>query len=574
MQKEDYIRIEKSKALVRLSPRMVFATGVFGVLTACVLMLHYPIIQLLLWLVFYSVFIGIRWLLLKNYTVDSIDLENSREQLRRFVFGSFLNGLGWSSVIIFFHDPEAIKFSLFLTLLCIGYISIAGSSTSLHMPSFYAFSVTATLIFSLTFLYQGGDFALLVGGGLIYFLATISVFTRYNQINFEELKGLEYDNQSLLTQVIEQKDIAEGAVLAKNKFLAAASHDLRQPLHAMNLYSDVLLSRLKDPFNIDIIGKINSSSTALNDLLHDLLDISRLDASVVKNRPQHIELKEIIMSIEYEFSAHGLESDVMFMLDIDDEQIAYIDPILFERVLRNLVSNAFKYTLEGHVKLIAKPVGSKIKVSIIDTGIGISKDHIHDIFSEFTQVGNPERDRNKGLGLGLSIVKRLCDVLNIELKFESELGKGTQVDLIIDQGERALMPIVASSHVNNIEQLNVLFIDDEIDVRDGMELLLKVWQCRPLIADSGHSALSIVRESNVKIDIIISDLRLRENESGVEVIESIREELNEIVPAIIVTGDTSVDRIELVRDADNIILVHKPIKAEELREIVNDILSV
>ncbi len=574
MLKEDYIRIEKSKALVRLTPRMLFATGVFGVLTACVLMLQYPIIQLLFWLLFYSVFIGLRWYLLKNYTIDSIDLENSREQLRRFVFGSFLNGLGWSSVIIFFHDPEAIKFSLFLTLLCIGYISIAGSSTSLHMPSFYAFSVTATLIFSLAFLYQGGEFGLLVGGGLIYFLATISVFTRYNQINFEELKGLEYDKQSLLTQVIEQKDIAEGAVLAKNKFLAAASHDLRQPLHAMNLYSDALHSRLKNPFNIDIVGKISSSATALNDLLHDLLDISRLDASVVENRPQHVELKKIIKSIESEFSAHELESGVTFIFDVDDEQIAYIDPILFERVLRNLVSNAFKYTLEGHVKLSIKPVGSKIKVSVIDTGIGIAKENINDIFSEFSQVDNPERDRNKGLGLGLSIVKRLCGILNIELNFESEFGKGTQVDLIIDQGDRALMPLVTSSHVNNIEQLNVLCIDDERGVREGMELLLKSWQCRALIADSGHSALSIVRETNIKIDFIISDLRLRENESGVEVIESVREELNETVPAIIVTGDTSVDRIELVRDADDIILVHKPIKPGELRKVVNDILSV
>lgn len=553
---------------------MLIGTFIVGIVTVAALSANFPIQYLIIWLLMLLATILYRWFILKGYTIENIDLSNYRKHLYWFTFLSFVNGFSWSSAAFIFYDPNAIIYSIYLICVSLGYISIAGATTSIYMPAFFVFAITIVAVLFNTFFFIGeGEAYNTIAFSLIYYLVTILVFTRFNENNFISAKRLEYENKSLLTQVTEQKNLAENAVVAKNHFLAATSHDLRQPLHAMNLYIDVLHSRLTDPVNVDILEKIKLSGGALTDLLHGLLDISRLDASVIENRPQHIKLTQFIKPFENEFSPETVEPNLTFNIDIDEQHIAYVDPILFERILRNLLSNAFKYTQKGDIQLRSTVVNSKLIISVIDTGIGVPEEKLSSIFSEFVQIDNPERDRSKGLGLGLSIVKRLCDLQNIEMIFNSQLGKGTQVHLTLEQGEAALMPIVPVTIYSSFKYLNILCIDDEKSVRDGIEMLIHSWKCKPIIADDGANALDAIRKLNSKIDIIISDLRLRNEESGISVIESIREELNEDVPAIIITGDTAVDRIELVRDAKRIVLLHKPIQPKDLRKKIESLLK-
>lgn len=573
MQLEEYIGLEQSKALSRLAPSLLISIFSVGVLTVAVLSIHFSIDHLLLWLLSVLVLVICRWLTSRKFTSENITSANYKKHLTLFTFWSCVNGLNWGSIAFLFHDPEVAIYSVYLVCVLTGYVSVAGSSTSLYLPAFFAFSIPAILLFFLRFITEGGGLYFALAASSIFYLVVMAFLTRVVQRNFKAAKALEYENQSLLNQVTKEKNRAEQAMIEKNHFLAATSHDLRQPLHAMSLYINALQARLTDPLNINILDKIGSSGNALNDLLHGLLDISRLDASAVENRPQHIKLSTLANYLEGEFSPQAVESNLQLTINVDEQHIVYADPVLLERVLRNLLSNAIKYTKRGYVELKSAMGDSNVQISVNDTGIGVPKDKLDSIFSEFIQVSNPERDRNKGLGLGLSIVKRLCDLQNIKLVFDSRLNQGTNVQLTLALGDAALLPMVKTSTSGDFECLNILCIDDEKDIRDGMEMIINSWKCNPIVVSDGTNALRAVRSGDVKIDIIISDLRLRNEESGITVVQSIREEFNDDIPAIIVTGDTAVDRIELVRDAKEIMLLHKPIQPSDLRQAIENLLN-
>jgi len=250
--------------------------------------------------------------------------------------------------------------------------------------------------------------------------------------------------------------------------------------------------------------------------------------------------------------------------EVEENHYVFADPVLLERVIRNLLSNAFKYTHKGQVSVLSRVDQKIVQITISDTGIGVPPDQIESIFTEFTQLHNPERDRNKGLGLGLSIVKRLCELQNIEYHFSSTLGEGTSITLSVPLGEQSLEPISTYSNSSEMKNLAILFVDDEQAIRDSMKLIIESWHCTALLASDLHDAMSQLLEYNDQIDLIITDLRLPNNENGVTVIDAVREELNSNVPAIIVTGDTAVDRIELTEQT-SIVTLYKPIESEVLR---------
>ena len=194
------------------------------------------------------------------------------------------------------------------------------------------------------------------------------------------------------------------------------------------------------------------------------------------------------------------------------------------------------------------------------------------IFSEYTQLNNPERDRNKGLGLGLAIVTRLCKLQDIPYDFQSAIGAGTAVKLTVKMGDAALTPINSHRPQQSMRKLTILFVDDEQAIRDGMKMIISSRQCRAVIAADKEQALEKIGALDHDLDVIISDLRLRDNVTGTELVADIREELNRDVPAVIVTGDTAVDRLELVK-SENVALLHKPVSPEELREEVQRLIA-
>lgn len=569
---EEYLGIEQAKALLANMRVLVLSSALINALLVIILWPQFSQSALLLWLAIASFVVAMRWWTLRSYTTLSINSDNYQRQLYLHAFWSSCNGLIWGGAALVFQDSTAPIYSLFLICALTGYISVTLISNTIYLPQFLGFIVAAAVPYVLSYLILGGMFyAVLCAYAVIYTLVMLA-FGKVANNNYIRAKRVEFENAGLLDRLTQEKQIATRAVTHKNQFLAATSHDLRQPLHGIGLYIDALTPRMQDPVSKDIVGKLKISSDVLNELLHGLLEISRLDANAVSSAPIHTRLVDIVDRFIKECETELDELPIELKCQIDEELFVFVDPNLCERILRNILNNALKYTHQGLIKLSTKVHDKTIQLSVSDSGIGVPAEKLQDIFGEFTQLHNPERDRTKGLGLGLSIVKRLSELQNIEFNFESEVGVGSTFTLHLPKGDASMAPLHIHTKQSTIKNLCILCIDDEQTIRDGMRLIVDSWQCKALIAADRADAFKHIHEHDDHIDIIISDLRLREGDDGIQVISAIREELNLETPAIILTGDTETERLNMVK-LPNLALMHKPIAAMQLRGKIEQLLS-
>lgn len=569
---KSYLGAQQAKALYRNMRALVISSIFVNALLVLVMWPQFNKLSLLIWFVVSCLVAGARWWSTRNFTINSTQHNNYKRRLRIHTFWSTLNGATWGSAALLFQDSSVPIYSVFLICALTGYISVTILSNTLYLPQFYGFILSATLAFIMSYLILGGGFYAVLCGYAILYSSVMVVFGRIANRSYIDAKRLEFENRELLLKVTQEKQLADKANADKNQFLAATSHDLRQPLHAMGLYIDALEPRMQNATDVDIVNKLKQSGLALNDLLNGLLDISRLDAGVLSNKPQHSALANMTERLLEEFEPQLLESGLELQVDVNDQHFVYADPMLLARVARNLLSNALKYTEKGYVKIFSKRTDGEIELAFEDSGMGVPEDKIESIFSEFTQLQNPERDRTKGLGLGLSIVRRLCELQKIDYRFESKVGTGSRVTLSLANGDKALAPLQIKSKTSIVANLAILVVDDEQAIRDAMFMMIQSWQCTALIASNQLEAITLIHEHDDSIDLIISDLRLRDNENGVDVVSAIREELNQDVPAIVLTGDTAVERIELGQAA-NVVLMHKPIQADVLREQIASLMT-
>jgi CheY-like chemotaxis protein/two-component sensor histidine kinase len=380
---------------------------------------------------------------------------------------------------------------------------------------------------------------------------------------------LRFENLDLIKMLQTQKEIAESASVAKSKFLAAASHDLRQPLHALSLFSSALSERIKYPEVRAIVDNIELSVAALEDLFNALLDISRLDAGIILPKLQHFRIKGLAERLIAEFATQAQRKGLNFQIDGPDA-IAYTDPTLLETMLRNLISNAIRFTAHGSVKVVWMIEGAQLLIEVLDTGIGIPVEDREKIFIEFSQLDNTERDRNKGMGLGLAIVKRLAILLQCTIHLQSSVGFGSVFRLSIPKGDNSL--IVNDSRslkqlIENEPRLLVLVIDDEVPIREAMTALLGNWGHDVVAAGSLANALQVIKRTP---DAIIADYRLREGETGIEAIHRIHEIWGSDIPSLIVTGDTAPELL-LEAQSSGIAFMHKPVYPAKLRAFLRSV---
>ncbi len=382
------------------------------------------------------------------------------------------------------------------------------------------------------------------------------------------------DSESRLATVVEELRSGKREKKAKDSFLAAASHDLRQPLFALGLFVSALETRVTLPDGPVILDKIKQSTEALNSLFNSLLDISQLDAGVVEIAPEHFYCADLFRVLDEEFGEVAARADLGFRIGPTDE-VVFTDYVLLGRILRNLIDNALVHSNEGEVVVSCQRKSETVSIVITDTGPGIPLEEQEHIFSEYYQLKNPERDRSKGLGLGLSIVRRLSELLDIDVSMDSEPGNGTRIEVKVPAGQPEAVELVrhqnANIKVKNFQGALVLVIDDDKDVRDAMELMLKQVNCIVVPAESVEDALRVVMERDLKPALIIADYRLREGKTGDAAIALVREALNENIPALIVTGDTSPER---VREASGsgMLLLHKPVEPDELLSVIESFL--
>jgi two-component system, sensor histidine kinase len=385
-------------------------------------------------------------------------------------------------------------------------------------------------------------------------------------IDITELKAAEQAAK-------EAKDEAEKANRTKSRFLAAASHDLRQPVQAMVLLTAALGGRLKDHPATEVVTSMQSSLEALQMLLEALLDVSRLDAGGIKPNKRPVEIVEVLkrLGTEYTFQAErkGLRLRVQ---GGRGGGVVLTDPALLERILRNLIENAIRYTDHGGILVGCRQRRGRLLIQVVDSGIGIPFDQQEAVFNEFYQVESPDRDRGKGLGLGLSIVRRLARLLDHRITVVSRQGRGTcfTLELPLDGGKVAPVVPAVCVALGGEEARGgglILVIDDESLVRSALASVVESWGCEAFAVASAADAVAWIRRSGRCPDAIIADYRLAAGHVGTSAIHEVQLACGRKVPAVIITGDTAPERIvEASRSGFQI--AHKPVKPERLREMV------
>jgi len=390
---------------------------------------------------------------------------------------------------------------------------------------------------------------------------------------------LRFQNQALVEKLGVEVENARGAQreaaaanTAKSKFLAAASHDLRQPVHALGLFLEVLGRGPLSLAQRQVLSSARKASEASAEMLNTLLDFSRIEAGVVEPQRKAFALQPLLNKIENELAPQADAKSITYR-SRETDVVVWSDPALVDLILRNFVSNAIRYTHRGGVLVGCRRRGGEAVIEVWDTGIGIAQDHQADVFREFHQLGNAERDRRNGLGLGLSIAFGLARTLGHRLSLSSEPERGSVFRLTVpvsDAPPAALeRPASGAGEGRVFPRTRVLVIDDDDAVRMGMVGLLTDWGFECDAVESIEAALALARTRPP--GLVISDYRLRGAETGAEAIIALRAAVGWPLPALLVTGDTAPERLREAR-ATGVALLHKPVAPADLHRRLVEVL--
>jgi signal transduction histidine kinase len=542
---------------------------------------HVPIWQWAGWLTILIIVSSARFWIIKNTAKDKAIPISVRISIIALI--TLLAGITHSLSLLFFPQMSFAERSI-QTLMHLGFAAGSIPSTGGYRP--FHLSFTASTLLPLAFAWlvyptpEVDGVMRLVIAAMVFSFFIFYMITAKNYFSFyehshrvshqlSEAKGkLETANQRLEKALQE----AVAASDSKTRFLAAASHDLRQPIHTLSLFGAALSMQQLDPKAQDICDGMSLSITNLANQMDGLLDISKLDAGVVNITKSDFDLAALVKQMTDEFEPIATENNIRIVFNSRHQQcITYSDPSLVSRLVQNLIANAIKYTDQGTVNISIAQADNQWRLSIADTGRGIADEDQGRIFDEFVQVGNRLNERTRGLGLGLAIVKRLCVLLDIDLSLDSELGKGTQFDLTLVRSESRVplsLPI-ESDHVS-IAKLDLLCIDNEESIRTALSMLLDEFGCCVRVCADVSSALTACNERVP--DIVIADLHLDHGETGIDVIHSIRNRHGEL-PAIIISGETDASIVKSVKE-EKIPLLNKPLSAEKLKRVIAKLANI
>lgn len=412
-------------------------------------------------------------------------------------------------------------------------------------------------------------------------LVTWFLIDRFVRTN-ESLESLNRDLESRVSRQSEAltlaldnmrtaRDAAERANRGKTGFLAAASHDLRQPIHALGLYMGSLRQRPLESAAGDIVDRMEGSVAALESLLDALLDISRIDAGVLVPQARAFDLGELLHRLADEFAPEAAAHGLRFSARMGGARPARAtaDPMLVERVLRNLIANAVKYTRSGGVLVTCRLRGAlgptpRWRVEVWDTGPGIAPDEQERVFDEFYQAGNPGRDRRGGLGLGLSIVRRLAQLMKLPLAMHSRVHRGTRFVLDLPAFMHAMSTVAPTEEKETLPKMVVAVIDDDAEVLDAMRTLLNSWHCEVLGGTDADAVLRLVGAGHPPPQAVVADLRLLGGRDGVREIARLRDAFGATLPALLVSGDSAPERVRMMQGS-GLPWLAKPVPPARLR---------
>lgn len=476
------------------------------------------------------------------------------------------------------------------SVLVIGHaLVLMGSvgSKSLYRPWALCFLWPAMVVFDLRLLWLGDPYHLALAGILAVFAGTLVALSRSQESTLRDALILRFRTEQLLGERTAQqretqlaREEAERANRGKTTFLVGAGHDLRQPMHAIVQYHGQLRRRNADPALEDTIARIGKSLDSMQDLLDSILDVSKLMMGSIRPMVSSFELAPMLERLEAQMQPVALDKGLRLVIRQDAALPLRTDPVLLERILRNLVLNAIRYTEHGGVLVDATRRGARVSIRVADSGIGIARDERERIFEAFYQVDNQARDRRKGLGLGLAIVHQLAELLDVRLRLRSRPGRGSvfSVGLPVCAARLAPDAKAAGGPVGDFARgAFVVLVDDSEESLEATAASLQGFGCRVLAASSSARAIERLAEEADMPQLIVSDFRL-ERENGLQAIDNIVAHQKSVfgpeldIAAIIVSGDTGPVEMGQVLRAGHPML-HKPVPLDSLHAAVNQQLA-
>jgi signal transduction histidine kinase/CheY-like chemotaxis protein len=392
---------------------------------------------------------------------------------------------------------------------------------------------------------------------------------------FADQAVIAVENVRLIDEIQNKSHQLELANTYKSRFLAAASHDLRQPLHALNLFVAQLRNELDPVERKHLVARIDSAVGSINELFNALLDMSRLDAGVLESDVTEFPVESLLRRMETTFTEAAREKGLRLRVAPSSAWIRS-DFILLERILLNLVSNAVHYTVRGGLVIGCRRRGDQLRLEVWDSGIGVPEDQQQNIFGEFYRLAAGDAERRGGLGLGLAIVDRLGRLLGHPIALTSHPGKGSRfsvsVPVVAKRRDPAGVPVSPATITDPVTGKLIVVIDDDALVLDGMRGLLRSWGCTVITANSDTTAVTQLAEIGQQPDLIISDHRLANGKTGIEGIERVRGMLGVAIPAFLISGDTAPERLREA-SASGYLLLHKPVPPMTLRAVLNRLLK-
>lgn len=485
---------------------------------------------------------------------------------RCYVIMVFFTASSWGAAGVFLYVPDSPLLQLFLGAMLFTSAASVMATTFAYTPGYYAGVIPILFPIAIRVAMAGGAVDLALSGIILLSFLMFGYFQYSLHKGLSESLAMRFERETFAVELARKNQEIEMANHAKSRFLAAASHDLRQPMHAQQLFLAELDARLSNPQEKTIVSHIRQSMQSMGSLLDGLLDISELEAGVVHPNSRGVLLQPLLDRIENEFSGLMTQKGLRFRV-VNCRRAVYSDPVLLVRMLRNLVHNALRYTSSGAVMIACRRRGETLEIQIRDSGPGIPPDQHQQVFEEFTQIGNRERQRDKGFGLGLSIVARLARLLDHPVELRSRLGAGStflvRVPLVAEATLSSEVASDARGYGNALEGWRVLVVEDDRDTRLAVAMLLERWRCETRLAADGAEALQMIRGLGAAPDVIITDYRLPGDLSGIEVARNIRAEMSAPIPAVLITGDTA-SQVLREAQANDCILMYKPVDAETL----------
>ena len=507
------------------------------------------------------------------YSKRNLNLNNAKIHAFFFALGSLMIGFIWSAasfIFLDFNDPISV---IVMVTVLTGTSAGALVTFSAYLPAFYLYNTCVLGPLAWLLINQPVSELTQLGYIIIVFWASLIGYSHAINRNLQQFILMRFENVGLLKNLTKQLDISEQASVDKSRYLAATSHDLRQPLHALQLFLGNLGSLVNPAPQQFLIAKSIAASNTLNRLLSALMDVSRLDSGEVALDMQPVLLDEFISEIAQEFQIECEQNGIDLAVSTMPINVVS-DPLLLGRCLRNLLSNAIAHAAAKKISIICKiEPDNQVIIQIVDDGVGIKYSELDNVFSEFYQLKNPERDRNKGLGLGLAIVKKLTTLMDHQLSLSSVESNGCTFSIQLSGSEAPLITSLLSDQTIDISGVFIVVVDDDPDICEAMSITLKRWGCEVIICNSTQELIDEFNHLKYSApDVIIADYRLRDNLTGVDTIKQVRAFFDDHIPAIIMSGDAG----ETVIKESAGLLCHyqqKPISLPDLKKLIKEVTS-